>query len=41
MQSVAGVHINVGYILQMLPQFVLAHFIAQIYQQPQSSCDLG
>lgn len=41
MRSVAGVHINVGHILQMLPQFALDNFIAQIYQQPQSTCDLG
>ena len=41
MWSVADVHVNVGHILQMLPQFALAHFIAEIYQQPQSSCDLG
>lgn len=41
MRSVTGVHINVGHILQMLPQFALASFVAQIYQQPQSSCDLG
>lgn len=40
MQSVNGVHINVGYILQMLPRCVLAHFIVQIYRQPQSICAL-
>lgn len=40
MQSVAGILINGRHILQMRPQFVLAHFIAQIYQQPQSSSDL-
>lgn len=41
MQTVAGLHINVGHVLQMLPEFALARFIVQIYQQPQSSCDLG
>lgn len=41
MQSVDGVRINVGYILLMLPQFVLAPFLAQIYRQPQSICALA